>query len=240
MFWQPVILILLTQATFRVQGEGLSGENCKGKAPNYCRGARGCYEVPKFSSGLFELEICSDTSSAECVCIEVGASCDTSEDCGTNERCTEGTILGGNTVILSCFACSVNPDDLNIEGISWEDVDDKCPRICVSVDALSGFSPEELVFGEHRRTSVLCDHYENCATPGHMVLYSGRAMMMRTYCEQLQYGCSQRVKFVNSPRMKAGLRIETKSESLKFLAFAASYESRTEEAFIAGLVRLGF
>lgn len=237
-YLQLGIFVLLAQTIRRVRGEGFGGEDCKGQSENYCRGDRKCLEIPDSLSRLKILRECTDTSSVGCFCMDVTARCKSSANCSSSERCVKGT--GDNFYINLCFACSVNPGDLNIANVAWNNVDKECASVCVSVDALSGFSQDELVFEQHRRAAVLCDHDDNCATPGHMVLYLGRAMMMRTYCEQLQYGCSQRLKFVNSPRMKAGLRIMTKSDALKFLPFAASYESRTEEALIAGLVRLGF
>lgn len=129
-------------------------------------------------------------------------------------------------------------DDENEEDDA-EDDDDEDP-VCISVDALAGYSREELVYESHRRAGVLCDQFGNCATPGHMVVYHERAMMMRTYCQQPGLSCVRRVKLVNSPRMKRALRVPSKSANLKFLAFAARMQSRSEEVILSQLVRFGW
>lgn len=142
------------------------------------------------------------------------------------------------TSVASANESGGDQNDENDDNDGDDDDDDEDEEVCVSVDVLSSYTPEELVFPTHRRASVLCDIYDNCATPGHMVLYQERPMMMKTYCEQT-HGCSRRVKLVNSPRMRTALRIPSKSNHLQFLAFAAKLQSRTEEMVLSGLVRLG-
>lgn len=145
------------------------------------------------------------------------------------------------TVTPDVFPTTLSPSPVTSGGASGGDDDEEEEEedeVCVSIDALSSYSQEELVYPSHRRAAVLCDKYDNCATPGHMVLYQQHPMMMKTYCEQT-LGCSRRVKLVNSPRMKTALRIFSKSDHLQFLAFAAKLQSRTEEIILSGLVRLG-
>lgn len=76
--------------------------------------------------------------------------------------------------------------------------------VCVDAAALSAVHPSHLVFPSHRRAAVLCDPQGSCATPGHMVVFQGRVMTMRLYCEDR---CERRVMWVNSPRMDMRLRL---------------------------------
>lgn len=110
--------------------------------------------------------------------------------------------------------------------------------ICIDAAALSHFSPDNLVFSSHRRAAVLCDSHGSCATPGHMVHYQGSAMMMRSYCEQVG-SCMRSVRWVNSPKFQRALRVDSRTDGLSFLAFAARYESKAEEHVLRTLVRLG-
>lgn len=109
--------------------------------------------------------------------------------------------------------------------------------ICIDAEALSSFKADELVFPTHRRTAVLCDASNSCATPGHMVFYQGRGMMMRSYCEMA--GCSRSVKAVNSPKFKRALRMESRTDGLHFTAFAARFETRAEEYVLKMVVHIG-
>lgn len=236
-----VIILCVVYLAHGVTGEGLGGEDCKEKGENYCQDNRVCVGVPNsVIEALQSFDVC-DNSSTKCICLGSEA-CSSSSDCDTAERCVTGRPNGSSRVpdFSICYVCGENPNSLNVDGIEWEDADrNDCPGVCVSVDALADLSQHELVFPVHRRASVLCDGFENCATPGHMVLNNNEPMMMRTYCDHLPNGCKRRVKYVNSPRMKAGIRILSKSQHLQFLAFAAAYESRTEETLLRGLVRLG-
>lgn len=110
-------------------------------------------------------------------------------------------------------------------------------NVCIAVHALRKFDPEELVFKQHALAGVLCDGNGSCATPGHMVLVKGKAMMMKSYCDIVP--CERRVMYVNSPRHRRGMVIESNTEGLVFTAFAARYETRSEEVIISVAVRLG-
>lgn len=112
-------------------------------------------------------------------------------------------------------------------------------NICIAVDALEGYDMGSLVFKTHKRASVLCDQKENCATSGHMVIYKGEAMAMSTYCGIPGISCVRRVKLVNSPRMKMGLRVPSKSDDLKFTALAASKDTKIEKMVLRTLISLG-
>lgn len=112
-------------------------------------------------------------------------------------------------------------------------------NVCIAVDALHHVRREELVFKHHKRAAVLCDQNENCATPGHMVLYRGKAMMMSSYCMQALIFCKRRIKLVNSPRMKAGLRVPSRHPELQFTALSASKQTFVEHAILQVLLHLG-
>lgn len=110
---------------------------------------------------------------------------------------------------------------------------------CISVDALSDLDRESLVFTADRRAAVLCDQFDNCATPGHMVMYRARPMMMKTYCLETIIKCVYRVKLVNSPRMKLGIRILSRSNHLQFTALAAAKETIFEEMILRTVIEAG-
>lgn len=111
--------------------------------------------------------------------------------------------------------------------------------ICISADLLEHLEPSELVFGTHRRASVLCDRFGNCATPGHMLIFRGTPQSMHDYCARYGGTCVRRVKLVNSPKMKLGLRIASRSLDVQFTAFAAAKESWVETTMLRIILRMG-
>lgn len=111
--------------------------------------------------------------------------------------------------------------------------------ICIAVDILEKYGSSSFVFKTHRQASVLCDAHENCATGGHMIVYKRVAMSMSTYCAMEHVECVRRVKFVNSPRMKLGLRIRSNLEELEFTALAASKDSKVEKGVLKLLISVG-
>lgn len=114
-------------------------------------------------------------------------------------------------------------------------------EVCVDARALAHLPSHALVFGAaHRRSAVLCDAAGACATPGHLVVFKGEAMLMRRYCAlAASGGCSRRVMLVNSPRMRRGLRVASKTGGLEFTALAARFGSAAEEVALRVLVRAG-
>lgn len=112
---------------------------------------------------------------------------------------------------------------------------------CIAVGSLSraGVTEANLLYASHRRASVLCDKDGNCATGGHVVVWQGMPMMMRTYCAQ-HASCVHRVMFVNSPRMRSGLRVASATRGLSFSAHAARFETVVEEKLLSALIRAGF
>lgn len=110
--------------------------------------------------------------------------------------------------------------------------------VCVDARLLAHLPARDLVFRTARSARVLCDVHGNCATRGHMVVYQGRAMMMRSYCA-LVGQCRGRRMLVNSPRMRVGLRVMTRVAALQFTALAARFESGVEEVVLTRLVHMG-
>lgn len=110
--------------------------------------------------------------------------------------------------------------------------------ICIDAEALSHLPAHELVFDEHRRTAVLCDRNGSCATPGHVVVYQQRPMLMKSYCDMVAT-CKRTVKFVNSPKFKRALRISSRTDDLHYTALAARYETRAEELVLTTILRMG-
>lgn len=138
-----------------------------------------------------------------------------------------------------CLSCGVvpNPPPASVELID----DGKCnvpSAVCVAAEALQHLPKSDLVFTEHVQADVLCDVSGSCATHGHVVVYEGRAMMMETYCK-LHAECRAGSMLVNSPKLKRGLRVASKTKGLEFTAYAARYRTKAEEVVLRGLVRFG-
>lgn len=109
---------------------------------------------------------------------------------------------------------------------------------CIDVKLLRAFKVEDLVYSQHVRASVLCDENGSCATSGHMVAFRNSAMAMKSYCAW-HTKCTKRVAWVNSPRMKAGLRVDSATLGLKMTVYSARYESWAEERMLRQLIQLG-
>lgn len=126
-------------------------------------------------------------------------------------------------------------------------VEDLGERICIAVHHLGDLRDgKELVFPRHRRAAVLCDAHGNCATAAHVVVVNGRTATMREYCAAERFaevrmgrGCSKRVMWVNSPRMRRGVRVRSRHEAVQFTAFAANGGTAVERWAIQLLVVLG-
>lgn len=111
--------------------------------------------------------------------------------------------------------------------------------VCISVDMLSGHPQSSLVYATHRRAAVLCDQFRNCATPAHIVLFDDVPLSMSEYCAQSDVACDARVALVNSPKMKVGLRIASRSRRLRFSALAATKETWLEVRLLKLVVAAG-
>lgn len=111
-------------------------------------------------------------------------------------------------------------------------------EVCIDASALEHLSSDELVYKEHRRSAVLCDINGSCATPGHMVTYKTKFMMMSSYCSQIG-GCTKRVMSVNSPRHRRALKIASQTNDLEYTSLAAKYVTAAEEHVLKTLLRVG-
>lgn len=175
-------------------------------------------------------------------------------------------VLNGKNTCLSCLGVELSIDIIPGRYVKVDSAEDSCKgilgsndngdsqstdsgnddndedgdenSICVAVSSLNGLQPSKLVYAKHRKAVVLCDNFDNCATPGHIVEYKGQAMMMKSYCGLVKQ-CIRRMKLVNSIRMEAGLRVESKSSDLKFTAFSARYGTIVEETILGHIIRLG-
>ena len=187
----------------------------------------------------------------DCICFPASSSqCSSAADCPTEgESCIDVPV--NETIAIAgkkyCGSVAV------AENLDWPVVtaveptllpsselspsSEPSPAPCIAVHSLEGFGMEELRYAQHRRAGVLCDDERNCATPGHMVVFKGKGMMMMKYCEIVQ--CHKRVMNVNSPRWQRQLRIASSKDDLQFTAFAAKYVTRTEERFLSSLLHVG-
>lgn len=112
--------------------------------------------------------------------------------------------------------------------------------VCIDASALRHLPQHQLVFPSHQHASVLCDRSGSCATSGHMVVWQGRAMMMKSYCALQDVMCQRMVKMVNSPRMARSLRIASRTGGLTFTSLAGRFETRFEEMCLSKIIHLGF
>lgn len=187
--------------------------------------------------------------------------CESSQDCHPGYRCASSSRIFTGAVCVSCLTESSTlefvddgkafcDDDVTpstgetpqpeetSETLMPSPADERPP--CIAVDALRQFESEDLVFAEHVRATVMCDVHGNCATPGHIVVHKGRGMMMKSYCGLEEVECRYRVKYVNSPRMKMGMRIPSMSDDFVYTAFAARHESVVEEYVLSAIIRANF
>lgn len=209
---------------------GLTGDSCT--KMEECGGNRNCAPRNAVTSTT------CDDGRDDCIC-KPGEpkTCKTRDDCEDGEVCaiSEQT----SDAKAECRSSdSVKKDDGYKEvGGTVAAPSPSANDVCIGVHLLSQFSNKQLVFDKHLLAHVLCDSRRNCATAGHMVMYNGQAMMMRTYCDMVS--CKREVMEVNSPRYSRGLRVQSASRKLEFTAFAARYETRTEEKLLGAAVRVG-
>lgn len=216
--FHPIVRHFLRTMTSRA---GLTGDECEKNSD--CEDPRTCI------GGL--RGPCNPEDVTPCACEPVSfTACEKSSDCDRGERCYKSMTAVDDED--TCHSCESPPGD------SPETVDDgegNC--VCIAAEALSHLPKEALVFPRHVRASVLCDVNGNCATPGHIVLHNNQPMMMKTYC--LEHECERAVKFVNSPRIKRGLRIASNTPNLVYSSFAARYETVMEEHALRLLLQTG-
>eukprot|EP00178_Gracilaria_changii_P015845 TRINITY_DN444_c8_g1_i1.p1 TRINITY_DN444_c8_g1~~TRINITY_DN444_c8_g1_i1.p1 ORF type:complete len:468 (-),score=28.44 TRINITY_DN444_c8_g1_i1:289-1692(-) len=130
---------------------------------------------------------------------------------------------------------SASPTNATTSKPSLEQAEES--EVCIDARALLSFDKQDLLYPTHRMATTLCDQFESCATPGHIVLFKGKPMMMKSYCRRTL--CTKRVMLVNSPKYRKGILVHSNSVELKFTPFAARYETLVEEISISWFVRLG-
>lgn len=169
-----------------------------------------------------------------CVCFPNGGlrSCQ-GKDCADGEFCSNQVAEEGRLETGACISQRV------AEAAAEHMLGMEIVRhgVCIEVEALRHLPPEVLLYEKDRLARVLCDRNGSCATPGHMVRYRRRAMMMEGYCEIV--GCAERVKKVNSLRYRRGMTVPSATDDLDFTVFAAKYESSLEERILRSLIRVG-
>ena len=189
-------------------GPGLTFDDCKEDLD--CKGSRECINAgPKLTDDEDET-VCKPTSTT---------SCEKDDECEeTGESCVK---FDGRKSCISERAI----EKYNID--------------CVAADHLTeaGIDADQRIHVRDLLANVLCDYNDSCATPGHMVLYKGRGMMMRSYCEVV--GCYRGIMRVNSPKYGRQIRVRSRSEEMVFTAFAARWVTAAEERVLHGLIRLG-
>lgn len=230
--------------------DGFTLDTCATSAN--CRGDRNCLQGEERTPCTLDSEFCvcmppefvSCTASMDC---EAGEVCSL-EPGGTpvciSEEVVESMVGFDEVGPVSLGAPTDDPlptgelaDDPSVTSMPTEDppTNDVASAICIDAEALSHLPREGLVFKEHAIGRVLCDGAGSCATGGHIVVFGGQAMMMRTYCELVK--CERRDMYVNSPRYRRGTRVKSRTEGLEYTAFAARWETRMEERVLAAAVR---
>lgn len=239
-------------SAYNLEGDGFTFDKCSTNSD--CVAPRLC---------LFDSEAVGDvrpcrTTDTKCWCISTAYYlCESSSDCLPGDRCFQYEKL------KSCLTCRLaqiptfRPVDEGNCDTSIPPSPSQTPsgfssvlpeissnagdseNACIALDALKGYASSSLVFATHKRTNVLCDNYGSCATAGHMVIYKHVAMSMSSYCGMTGISCVRQIKLVNSPRMKLGLRIESKSKDLVFTALSASRGTRLEERFLKMVILVG-
>lgn len=187
--------------------------------------------------------------------------CTSDSDCNSSHRCRDPSAFSLTaTCAPDSAACVCVPEDVNIPRCDTDkDCDSKSclfgfcvPKVevsedgevklsniglCIGVNALAHLPQQELVFDAHPTAPVLCDLNGSCATPGHVVVWNGSAMMMKSYCRDV--GCVRNIMQVNSPTFRRARRIDSQTKGLLFTALAAKYETMVEEHLLRTVVRAG-
>lgn len=206
------------------EGTGLTGDPCQESTS--CAGSRVC-------SNLETLQTCNGEGDCRCRPRRLPKQCEDDSECVTGEGCFDARdsfeLIGTDT--------SEVPDEV-LQGkfcVSVMAIDD---AVCIGSHSLGHISREELVFEKDVVAHVLCDVDGSCATAGHMVVYKGRGMMMKSYCELTS--CVRKVMKVNSPKYRPRLTVQSLSKDLVFTALAARFQTRAEEGVLSAVVRFGF
>lgn len=113
---------------------------------------------------------------------------------------------------------------------------------CIDIALLGAFQKHQRVYSRDWLAKVLCDAHGSCATPGHIAVYGGRPVTMKTYCENIASSCSLQVRRVNSPKYEGrnAVRVSSNTPGLVFTPLSARHASSVEEHFLRLLIRAGW
>lgn len=233
------LIVLHVRPARSQDGDSYNFEDCDTDAD--CQGTRRCQRFAIINTKpFFSSERCKGQAGCVCTGFVKGLKCSEGRaTCLDGDRCRRLV----NTNLELCVSCARDSDVLL--GYAVEDVkggDETCGGVCIAASALTDVLPRErLVFAAHARRVVLCDAAGSCATPGHMVVFHGEPMMMKTYCARTQPAgaCTRVATAVNSPRMQLGLRLQARTRGLQYTAFAARYGSGMEERVLQTLLHAG-
>lgn len=202
----------------------------------------------------------------QCVLLARPPPCNSTSECNDNEQCikfrkqsfciscNQFHLHGGHEAIDNTTLCDLARNSTTVTSpvssfapalsaqpqVSSNPSAVSAPPPCIDAQLLSHLPSSHLVFRKHIPAMVFCDSWGSCATPGHVVMFHGKAMMMRRYCSMDSVTCLEEKRLVNSPRMQRAMRVQSPTGSLEFTAFAAKWESVAEEQVLKTLVRLGF
>lgn len=169
------------------------------------------------------LKRCSNLEPPGCLCVPLNAVSDGSTalaPCVSNVNCAAGQCLNN---------FCIPPLDPRLT---------QKKSVCVATHLLQSLPKHELVYDTHQPAVVVCDPFRSCATPGHIVVWRGIPMMMRSYCDIIA-SCKYAFMLVNSPKYRRGIQIKSDSPDLSFTSMAARYETRFEETLLTTAFRAG-
>lgn len=228
-----------------LSGQALCGVNrpaCTASSQYcYCNAIKSC----DCENGCIESEVCCDTVYGQ-MCISRAIAHGNGNM--TVVECNENLPPAGTTYAIAepepPRADDTSPSPLPGTDDSDNDEPDEGDNntgsslaVCIDVRRLTRFHPDDLIYDNHVMSSVLCDRFESCATPGHIIQYKGTAMMMMTYCQVV--GCVSKRMHVNSPKYQRRLQVPSNTRGLIFTALAARFVTRGEEFLLSTAIHLG-
>ncbi|PXF43210.1 hypothetical protein BWQ96_07039 [Gracilariopsis chorda] len=217
-----------------VARNGLTGDSCKNNSD--CSDGRKCL----LTNTVTEVECAdkADTIGCECRKSEM-KDCSRSSDCEDGEICVDSSNTSSQPFCFSKKAAAKDDELTPVDGPTAPNASPAAQTsdVCIAARSLAHLSQRDLVYARHRVARVLCDSSGSCATPGHIVLFHGVPMMMTSYCEAVS--CVAKIMHVNSPRYTRAVRVPSLTDGLQFTAFAARYQTTTEEHLLATAIRLG-
>ncbi|CAN8069391.1 unnamed protein product [Agarophyton chilense] len=167
--------------------------------------------------------------------------CISNSACRSNQECAKFVLDAAGFCLAKMDKALIGNSTSNPDSNSTNPNNDNSPfeEVCVAAKFLTHIPANGLLYKNHVSARVLCDSFESCATPGHIVRYRGKAMMMKSYCT-LVGNCSTKIMAVNSPRYRLALDVPSSTANMSFTAFAARHGTKAEEYILGAVVRIGF